>query len=397
MDHIDESGDDDTGSDVPAESGARSQALLDELALAEQERARAEAKVAELMVQVDHARATEAARHSTPRIRALEASSACDDIGLRLGLPAGIVTGKLAELTLVRTHLPSVWTLHIGGLLDGWRIRAIADNAVLLQDPANLTLLDEKLATWLETDMRTPGQVRAWLRRFIARFEPDQRQQRHESTWQRRRACVYHDHDDGTATLQSTLSADDGIAAQDLIDQLARDRANETPGVTAEQACADIVADILLGRIHLDGTSTGTTRVQARIGVVVPVTALTGLSQSPGVSMDRQCALDDQTVRELAALPGTLFRRLLTDDSDNLLEVTAAGYRAPDSLREAIAWRDGACAFPTCDRPANVCDLDHIEPWPEGQTTAHNLQFLCRRHHRLKSHGFLPARDPTGQ
>ncbi|GAB3010620.1 hypothetical protein GCM10023080_091490 [Streptomyces pseudoechinosporeus] len=64
--------------------------------------------------------------------------------------------------------------------------------------------------------------------------------------------------------------------------------------------------------------------------------------------------------------------------------------------------RDQYCAFPTCRMPAHRCDLDHIEPFdhahPErgGQTVPDNLQPLCRRHHRLKTHhpGWRVTRDP---
>ncbi|WP_205708798.1 HNH endonuclease, partial [Kineococcus siccus] len=31
------------------------------------------------------------------------------------------------------------------------------------------------------------------------------------------------------------------------------------------------------------------------------------------------------------------------------------------------------------------CDLDHVIAWPEGASTADNLQPLCRSHHRFKT------------
>lgn len=381
--------------DAPIESGQRSDALLAELADAERERVRAEARVSRLMTQIDDARSAEASKHTDPHVRSLEASSAADDISLTLGLPAGMVMGRLSEFSLTRTHLPQVWARHLSGHVDGWRLRVIADLAADLQDPANVTILDEKLPSWLDARPRTPGQLRAWLHRQIARLEPDQHHKRQELAWKQRYARITHDHADGTAQLFTVLSGADGIAIQDLIDQRARDRAHDAAGVTVQQACADVIADILLGRISVDG-ATGTSRVQARIGVLVPIATLAGLSDEPGTTIDRQSAFDAPTVRALAALPGTLFRRLLTDDSgNNLLEVTSGSYRASDALREAIAWRDGTCAFPTCQRPTNTCDLDHVQPWPQGATTAGNLQYLCRRHHRLKSHGLLPTRDPT--
>src|SRR5699024_2731258 len=65
-----------SGVDVPVESGHRSQVLLAELAEAERARIRAEARVSQLIVDIDQARTIEADQHSDPRIQALEASSA---------------------------------------------------------------------------------------------------------------------------------------------------------------------------------------------------------------------------------------------------------------------------------------------------------------------------------
>src|SRR5690625_5629449 len=90
---------------------------------------------------------------------------------------------------------------------------------------------------------------------------------------------------------------------------------------------------------------------------MVPITTLAGLGEQPAISIDRQTALSAQAVRALAALPGTLFRRLLTDQAgNNLLEVTSTSYQASPALREAIAWRDGTWNFPTCSTPATRCD-----------------------------------------
>src|SRR5699024_10797694 len=52
------------GDDVPVESGDRSQALLAELAEAERARVRAEARVSQLIVDIDRARTIEASQHS---------------------------------------------------------------------------------------------------------------------------------------------------------------------------------------------------------------------------------------------------------------------------------------------------------------------------------------------
>ena len=69
------------------------------------------------------------------------------------------------------------------------------------------------------------------------------------------------------------------------------------------------------------------------------------------------------------------------------------GYDIPDRLREQVVVRDETCVFPRCTRSARRCDIDHVIPYDHtdpaagGQTASDNLAPLCRRHHRLKTHG----------
>lgn len=71
----------------------------------------------------------------------------------------------------------------------------------------------------------------------------------------------------------------------------------------------------------------------------------------------------------------------------------------PKRLRQLIEFRDGTCQAPGCMVAAEHCDIDHRIPWPRGETTASNLWALCRKHHRLKTAGFLdvPARADAGR
>jgi hypothetical protein len=69
------------------------------------------------------------------------------------------------------------------------------------------------------------------------------------------------------------------------------------------------------------------------------------------------------------------------------------GYEPTVKIREHVIVRDGTCVFPWCGRNARRCDVDHIVPYDHdhpdrgGPTSTDNLAALCRRHHRLKTHG----------
>jgi len=60
----------------------------------------------------------------------------------------------------------------------------------------------------------------------------------------------------------------------------------------------------------------------------------------------------------------------------------------PERVAEHVAVRDRTCVFPWCARPARGCDCDHTIPHNKaGPTCQCNLAALCRRHHRVKTHG----------
>jgi hypothetical protein len=65
-----------------------------------------------------------------------------------------------------------------------------------------------------------------------------------------------------------------------------------------------------------------------------------------------------QAARRIAG-HGT-WRRLLTDPASGvLLDYGTTRYTPPVDLLEHVHTRDGTCRFPTCSRPARLCQFDH--------------------------------------
>ena len=110
----------------------------------------------------------------------------------------------------------------------------------------------------------------------------------------------------------------------------------------------------------------------------------------------RSVAVPALTAWALAA--GGTWRRLVTAPASGVvIDVGRTRYRPPAGLADLVRARDRACVFPTCQTPAERCDIDHLTAWSQGGTTSlDNLATLCEAHHRLKhTPGWALTRDQT--
>lgn len=137
--------------------------------------------------------------------------------------------------------------------------------------------------------------------------------------------------------------------------------------------------------------------IRADIAVVIDAATLAGASEAWGVSEDERWTSPAAWLFEQIDPDSTLWHRLITDPEGGVLDYTQLGRFPTETLKIAIRFRDRVCQAPGCVKPARSCDIDHRIPYPVGPTTGANLGPLCRRHHRMKSHGFLRWRLPTGQ
>jgi hypothetical protein len=122
------------------------------------------------------------------------------------------------------------------------------------------------------------------------------------------------------------------------------------------------------------------------INVIVDLPTLLGLAENPA-ELSGYGPIPATLARELAT--SHQWRRFVTDPvTGELLDLGRERYQPPQALIEFIAARDRTCRFPGCRRAAELSDIDHAIPWEEGgETNPGNLGALCRRHHRLKTHG----------
>jgi len=357
------------------------QVILDEIAALEVERARVEAKISSRMLAFQDVARAEAEKNTDPRVRDLEASFAAEQLGAVLHQPTKIVQDRLAQTRRVRNLLPSTWLAHLSGRIDAYRVSLIAAAADKVRgNNHHLIHLDAIITAYAQT--HTTAQLKGKLNRFVATYAPTGAAKAERA---RRYVSLTHG-DDGMSHLHAYIPTPDAIRIHAQLTATAK-TGGSVDGRTFEQRRADAFI------AQMRGTLTGQTiSSRAVIGITIPCTSLAGFSDEPGQSWDGTFALPADVVRGLAAEPGTLFHRVITDPLGRVLDITELGRFPSHRLRIAIDIRDGTCRLPACNLPAIDCDIDHEIPHPRGPTAASNLRGLCRRHHNLKTAGIT---EPT--
>ena len=347
-------------------------------------------------------------------------------LALELRTSERTVAMLLSCARFARRELPQMWRAFGEGAVDQHRLRLVADAAMGLDSAEHVEALDAAAAE--KAPESTAVQLRRWLNRYVARLDPEEFVRSCERAQDHRHVRLQH-LENGVSLLQALLPTVQAAAIEKRLRAAARGldgaqprepEAAASPGLspdltsvssdpsspdlagpclqrhdprTLDQRKADLLAAWLLdGRV--DGAP-----VEASLAIMVPEATLTGASDEPAVSADGAWAVPAQTVRELAFAPGAQHRwyeavtRRPSLAEDDVLQVRYKGRFAPQRLRDAVAFRDRTCRADGCSVPAEHCDLDHRIPWPEGPTSGANLQALCRRHHRMKSHGHLDPPD----
>ena len=204
---------------------------------------------------------------------------------------------------------------------------------------------------------------------------------------------------DGMAELWALLPAPDAAQVMAALNARAQETIHAAGGDdrTADQRRADALVE-LADTALADPALTRSHAQRPAIQVTIAASTLMGVDDQPA-ELDGYGPITAVMARRIATDPTATWRRILTDNHGQVLHASSKTYRpTADMIRTVIA-RDQHCTFPGCRRHARYNDLDHVKAWRSGdQTTAANLQSLCRRHHRLKHHGtwHVDRDDTTG-
>ncbi|MGP4017672.1 DUF222 domain-containing protein [Saccharopolyspora sp. 5N708] len=195
---------------------------------------------------------------------------------------------------------------------------------------------------------------------------------------------------DGMTVIKARLDRETGAKFAALIEPLSAPRPEadgEKDPRTAGQRNADGFAAMLDLALDSDRTP--------RAGGQRPQLAITidfndlkrGLGFAdehgmPGTLHSTEQSITAENVRRIACDCDVLP---MVMGGDSLpLDVGRGKRTAPPQIRVALLQRDGACAFPRCDRPPGTPDAHHIRHWIDGgPTELSNMVMLCAHHHRV--------------
>jgi len=314
-----------------------------------------------------------------------------EEIASALNLPPVTAQNRIDVARTLTQHLPATCVALANGEISTAQATVIAkESAALLRkgiDPEQLKFLEETAIAYSE--FHTPTQVSNKVRSLVAKMEPTEFEVVVADAVQGRRV-TFSAQPHGMAQIVALLPAAEAQTVWLAVDKLARrnrelDQRQIEP-LSLDQQRADALATIAQEFLAKSADENLAHGRPVTLNLTLDLPTLLGLDEKPGI-LSGYGEIPASAARLLAA--DAKWRRFITDPiTGNLLDYGRTTYEPPQALVDFIVARDRRCRFPGCRQPARICDIDHAIPWEEGgKTSKENLGLLCRRHHRMKTHG----------
>jgi hypothetical protein len=167
--------------------------------------------------------------------------------------------------------------------------------------------------------------------------------------------------------------------AHDRIRAAAKQIKSAGDGRTLDQITFDVGLDTLAGK--------GLENAKVHVRLTLPASTVLGADSKPGY-LAGYGWLPAQRALKLAVQKDAVWQRILTDPlTGHAVDVGRRKYTPPAALRDHLEAIYPTCTGPGCMKPAYLCDLDHVTPFPQGATDHENVRPACRPPHRAKTHG----------
>ena len=339
-----------------------------------------------------------------------------EDVATALRLSPTAAQNRIDVARVLVGHLPNTISALATGEISAAHATVIAKETATairngLSEDAVFRVEQTALA---HAEFHTPGQVATKVKTTIAKLAPEEFEEIVDRARDSRRVSCYPEAD-GMATVVAILPAEDAQTVMKSIEAYILKRnqeeeactCGEDGGVTrgsslcshhnqegatewsmlsADMKRADALTFIASQALASIADDVRPHRRPITISVAIDLPTLLGLAENPG-QLAGYGAIPASVARRLAA-DGSWQRFVSDPTTGNLLDFGREKYTPPQELVDYLLARDRICRFPGCRRTGQSSDIDHAHSWESGgETNPANLGLLCRRHHRMKTHG----------
>jgi hypothetical protein len=314
-----------------------------------------------------------------------------EDVATALRLSPTTAQNRIDVARVLIGHLPNTISALSTGEISVAHATVIArETATAIKNglsPESVFRVEQTALAHAE--FHTPGQVASKVKTTIAKLAPEDFEELVDRARDSRRVTCYPEVD-GMATVIAILPAEDAQTVMKSIEayilkQDAQDAADWSL-LSADMKRADALTAIASQALASMAHDVQPHRRPITISVAIDLPTLMGLAENPG-QLAGYGAIPASVARRLAA-DGNWQRFVSDPTTGNLLDFGREKYTPPQELVDYLLARDRICRFPGCRRTGQSSDIDHAQSWETGgETNPANLGLLCRRHHRMKTHG----------
>jgi Domain of unknown function (DUF222)/HNH endonuclease len=314
-----------------------------------------------------------------------------EDVATALRLSPTTAQNRIDVARVLVGHLPNTISALSTGEISVAHATVIArETATAIKNglsPESVFRVEQTALAHAE--FHTPGQVASKVKTTIAKLAPEDFEELVDRARDSRRVTFYPEAD-GMATVIAILPAADAQTVMKSIEayilkQDAQDAADWSV-LSADMKRADALTAIASQALAAMANDVQPHRRPITISVAIDLPTLLGLAENPG-QLAGYGAIPASVARRLAA-DGNWQRFVSDPTTGNLLDFGREKYTPPQELVDYLLARDRICRFPGCRRTGQSSDIDHAQSWETGgETNPANLGLLCRRHHRMKTHG----------
>jgi hypothetical protein len=371
-----------------------------------------------------------------------EAAVSCE-LAAAVNVSQGMALHQTHRGVALRDRLPRVAALFEAGLVSDLLVRTIVSRTYLIDDEAAMANVDAALAQRITRwGALSAKKTEESIDNLIDNFDPGAVRRAQEAASGETVQFGSPADPAGITTVWARLNSPDAALMEQSVEALSRSVCDADPRNADQRRAHALTAAVLhtgfgcaCGQEDCPGAPAADAPVKNAVVLVVAdektVEAATNnpaeQAQNPApasdtdtdtastvgdsttassVAMPVQCKAPPAYVFGAGILPTSLLGAIVA--RARIREVHHPGDSRPEpryvpskALCEFVRCRDLTCRFPNCDKPAQVCDIDHTVPYPVGPTHPSNLKCLCRFHHLVKTFwtgvlGFRERQLPDG-